>query len=284
LLDRRQILEVTSIDPDDAAERYVWEVESSFPVNGEVSVHIGDLPMTLNLSFVHEKRYALGLLFGFRNPQADIDRLLFRTKLRPGDTVLDAGANIGVTAAEALACGASHVICVEPEDSLIKRLNLLRETCSNRISVLHCALGALEGVAELALSEVHNQGHTTSSAMLTLFPRIFGSQRQRVQVSTIDIALRDIPADVWKLDVEGAEADAIRGAYHTLERAPPRVILAELYDPFVEEVVNLLPQFQVRRAALATADYSLHLLDQVGGALSDEFCATSPIYVFTRSD
>jgi hypothetical protein len=120
--------------------------------------------------------------------------------------------------------------------------------------------------------------------MSSLFPSIFGSRSQRVQVSTIDFALFDTPTDIWKLDIEGAEADTIRGARRTLERAPPRIIFAELYDPFVEEVVGLLPQYQVRRAALAKADYSLQLLDQVGGALPDMFCATSPIYVFARPD
>jgi FkbM family methyltransferase len=231
---------------------------------------------------VHEKRYALGLLFGFRNPQADIDSLLFRANIRPGDVILDAGANIGITAAEALACGASRVICVEPENSLIERLNLLKELCPNQMSILHCALGARDGFAELMLSETHNQGHTISPTMSSLFPGIFGSQTQRVQVSTIDLALFDTPADIWKLDIEGAEADTIRGARHTLERAPPRVIFAELYDPFAEEVIGLLPQYQVRRAALGKVDYSLHLLDQVGGVLPDNFCVTSPIYVFTR--
>jgi hypothetical protein len=80
------------------------------------------------------------------------------------------------------------------------------------------------------------------------------------------------------------EADVIKGARRTLERSPPRAILAELYDPFVDDVINLLPGYLVRRAALAKADYRLHFLDQIGGALSDEFCPMSPTYVFMRLD
>jgi FkbM family methyltransferase len=264
--------------------QYVWDAEDLIPDAGEVTVTIGDLQLTLDLRFPHERRYALGLLFKLRNPQADIDRRLFQTYVQPGDVVLDAGANIGVTAAEALASGAAHVICVEPERSLAGRLTGLQQLSSGRISVLDCALGAQEGVGELMLSRTHNQGHTISPKMTSLFPGLFDDRRQKVRVSTADCILLDRPSNLWKLDVEGLEADVIMGARRVLQCSPPRAILAELYDPFVDNVIKLLPGYQVRRAALERSDYGLRLLEQVGGSLSDEFCPTSPTYVFTRLD
>jgi FkbM family methyltransferase len=264
--------------------QYVWDAEGLVASTGEVTVTIGDLQLTLDLRFPHERRYALGFLFDLRNPQADIDRQLFRACVQAGDLVLDAGANVGVTAAEALACGARHVICVEPERSLVKRLKALESLSSGRISVWDCALGSREGVAELFLSRTHNQGHTISPRMTSLFPDLFDDQHQTVRVSTADSILLDRPPDLWKLDVEGLGADVIKGARRTLERSPPRAILAELYDPFVDNVIDLLPGYQARRAALARADYGLRFLDQIGGALSDEFCPTSPTYVFMRLD
>ena len=62
------------------------------------------------------------------------------------------------------------------------------------------------------------------------------------------------------------------------------MIFVELYDPFVDKFVALLPQFQIRRAALTKANYALELLEQIGGPLGHEFCPTSPTYVFTRRD
>ena len=264
--------------------QYVWEGDSLLPREGEVEVTIGDLPLTLNLRFPHERGYALGLLHGLRNPQADIDRQLFQKYVRRGDIVLDAGANVGVTAAEMLACGARHVICVEPEDTLAARLGTLKARAQERMSVWHCALGARTGFDELLLSKGHNQGHTQSTRIASIFPALFDGTLQRVEVKTVDVILADRPVDIWKLDVEGAEVDAIRGARQTIERAPPRTIFAELYDPFVNDFVDLLPQYQFKRVAIAKADYALYLLDQIGGSLGDEFCHTSPTYLFTRCD
>jgi FkbM family methyltransferase len=262
----------------------VWEGDNLLPRQGEVEITLGDLSLALDLQFPHERRYALGLLHGLRNPQADIDRQLFQKYVRCGDVVLDAGANVGVTAAGALACGASHVICVEPECMLATRLRTLVARAQYRISVWHCALGARTGMAELLLSRTHNQGHTVSPKMMSIFPDLFDGTLQRVEIKTVDLILEDKPSDIWKLDVEGAEADVIRGARRTLERTPPRTIFAELYDPFVNEFIGLLPQFQVRRAALTKANYTLELLDQIRGPLPDEFCQTSPTYVLTRHD
>jgi FkbM family methyltransferase len=268
----------------DATSRYVWEVEGTLLTSGEAEITIGDMQIGVNLAFVHERRYALRYLLGFRNPQADIDHYILRESVRPGDVVLDAGANIGVTAAEALASGASHVVCAEPENALFGRLHALSERYPGRMTVQHCALGASEGFADLLLSVVHNQGHTISSVVQAQFATIFGDQWQKVRVATIDDVLANKHADIWKLDVEGAEADVVRGARRTLEHSPPRIIIAELYDAFVDEVVGLLPSYRVRRAALDKKDYRLCFLDEIGGALPDEFCATSPVYAFSQSD
>jgi FkbM family methyltransferase len=268
----------------DIPSQYVWDGDDWLPREGEVEVIIGDLPLTLNLQFPHERSYALGLMHGLRNPQADIDRQLFQKYVRHGDIVLDAGANVGVTAAEVLACGARHVVCVEPEETLAARLGALEVRFKDRMNVWHCALGAHAGCAELLLSKGHNQGHTVSPRMASIFPALFDGTLQRVEVKTVDSILAARPADVWKLDVEGAEVDAIKGARQTLERAPPRIIFAELYDPFVNEFVDLLPQYQFKRVGLKKVDYALHLLDQIGGSLGNEFCHTSPTYLFTRRD
>src|SRR5262245_47847675 len=240
-------------------KQYVWERDGLLPGDGEMAATIGGLPLTFDLRFPHERRYALGYLYGLRNPQADIDHQLFERFVTPGDIVLDAGANVGVSAAEALACGAARVICVEPEQSLCRRLKVLASVSQGRLIIWNYALGAKEDTAELLLSVTHNQGHTISLEMKELFPHIFDGTLQKVRVTTVDRILEHMRSTIWKLDVEGAEVDVIRGAKATLGRSPPRVIFAELYDRFVHDVVDLLPGFQVWRVALRQNDYNLRL-------------------------
>jgi len=57
----------------------------------------------------------------------------------------------------------------------------------------------------------------------------FGDERQRVEVVTLDSEVRDDCA-VCKMDVEGAEPAALRGAERLLAEANPPVWLLELTD------------------------------------------------------
>jgi hypothetical protein len=68
--------------------------------------------------------------------------------------------------------------------------------------------------------------------MASIFPSLFDGTMQRVAMRMVDVILAGRPSAVWKLDVEGAEADD-QGARDTLEHSPPRAIIAELYDPFM---------------------------------------------------
>jgi hypothetical protein len=69
----------------------------------------GECEITFDLLFVHKRRYFARWLTALPYPQRDTDALLFQRLIRPGDVILDAGTNIGVTAALALACGAARV-------------------------------------------------------------------------------------------------------------------------------------------------------------------------------
>ncbi|WP_236669283.1 hypothetical protein [Burkholderia gladioli] len=87
-------------------EMLYTEVEPLIREHGKASFEIGSIPITLELSHRHERYYAASLLLDIRYPQGDVDRALFRHFVKAGDQVLDAGANIGVTALELLEAGA----------------------------------------------------------------------------------------------------------------------------------------------------------------------------------
>ena len=193
-------------------------------------VKIGDFPLELQLKNIHERRY-LDWINGKFYPQAEIDRQLFHRFIEPQDRVLDAGANIGMTALECLAEGAGHVLCIEPIPELAARIKKLE---SPNLNVIQAAMSDRDGTLEIRRSVTHNQGSTYRPEVMAKFPQIFKGEAQMLSVPavTIDGLLksgRHPRFTVWKLDVEGAEADVLKGAgmgaaKHAAAHHPGRVI------------------------------------------------------------
>jgi FkbM family methyltransferase len=256
----------------------IFEIEALVNYRGTVTASCCGIKMVFNMVMPHERRYFIRLLCECRYPQADIDTLIFKNIIHKGDRVLDAGANIGITAIEALSFGAEKVICIEPEPSLAERL---REIAHPNCVIKECALGSARGKSVLFLSASHNQGHTIKQETIDMFPQIFGSSTQSVDVDTIQNILQGERFDVWKLDIEGAEVDAIKGLGHNYEAILPRVVVAEIYRNNFDEMIGLLGKhFNVYRAVIRRSDYSLQYLPVVPYDLSDDYHVTSPMYVF----
>lgn len=119
-----------------------------------------------------------------------------------------------------------------------------------------------------------------------MFPSVYGAKHQTIEVelTTIDELVAQFGAfDVWKLDVEGAEADALRGATRTLLVHPPRAIIAELYASFFDEFRDLAVRthpFAYR--AFIGRDSNTLILKDAGAEPDESVCHTSPMFVFTR--
>ncbi len=256
----------------------IHDLERRISLHGRVSIDLYGHSFEFDLSMPHERRYFLRALFSLPYAQADIDTLLFSRFIRPGNQVLDAGANIGLTAREAIGFGASKVVCVEPEPALVERL---RKNKVSDMILVNCALGAQSGRTRLFISESHNQGHTTTQDMLKIFPHIYGEQCIDVDVKTISDVLGDEYCDIWKLDIEGAEIDVLTGHINPM----PKIILAEIYGGKINNVLEVLgDQYVCRRAAIQSKDYVLELLEPMPGELSSDYEQTSPMYVFVLSE
>jgi FkbM family methyltransferase len=146
------------------------------------------------------------------------ERAVFETisnVLRPGDCFVDAGANIGfysVMAASKVGLG-GRVIAVEmmPDTAAILRKHA-RLNGASQIEVVETALLDRAG------------GHVTAHVIDGKFGQasISGSGIGRavnVEASTIDDVLRNVPViRLLKMDLEGAEELALRGAQESLER------------------------------------------------------------------
>lgn len=258
------------------------DVEHLLRDEGEITVRRAGVRLTLDLRHPHERRYAACAVLSLAYPQLDIDSLLTRHVIRPGDAVLDLGANIGVTALEFLAAGASRVVCVEPVRALVERLEALDD---DRLTIIRGATGSRSGEIELTLSTAHNQGSSYSPGVMAMFPGVFGEGPVKETVPMVTVDVLPANCDVWKLDVEGAEIDTLIGARKALAEYPPRAIIAEIFDPFLDEVRSMLqPTHPVqRRAAIRRDDYSLALIEP-DDFESEAYHQTSPMYLFQKDD
>lgn len=153
-----------------------------------------------------------GLLVAEQN--ADIYRTA--SIVRPGDTVLDCGANIGVVVRRALDRGAARVIAIEPDPYGV---TCIRRTFSSEIEAGKVVVYA-KGVwnAESSMMLDTSEGHD-----------INGSRGVLVPLTTIDHIVDELGldrVDVIKMDIEGSEKPALQGASATIRRFKPRLTIA----------------------------------------------------------
>ncbi len=142
--------------------------------------------------------------------------------VRPGDVVVDAGAHVGLFARTALALGASKVITfeVDPLSVRAQRKNLEKEIADGRVIVLGKGVWFEEGTLPLVIVP----GCSACNSVTHDLPAAFD-----VPLTTIDKAMEELQierVDFIKLDVENAEANALRGARYTIKKDHPRVAVA----------------------------------------------------------
>lgn len=262
----------------------IWQAADALPHSGYRELSIAKTRIRLDLSNMHERRYVAWKEQGLHYPQGDIDRFLYEHFIQPSDKVLDAGANIGFTALEAIECGASEVLCIEALPNIAERI---RSLLNPKISIIQAALSHSIGVTRIAVSISHNQGSTYLPEIIDTKREIFGEEICFVEVptTTIDqIYSGGLSFDVWKMDIEGAEYDALLGARNTLRLSPPKIIIAELHQliapQFIETIREFLPYGY--RALIHKSDYSLRLCDPLISELS-EYEPHSPMYLFSRA-
>lgn len=172
--------------------------------------------------------------------------------LAPGAIVLDVGANIG-----AVACwlarrvgGSGRVVVFEPDTSnlAVLRRNIELNAIKN-VWIVERGAWAHEGELEFLAG-----GGYTSSFCRTNYVADHPERYRpvRVPVTTIDVEVGrfQLPrVDLIKMDIEGAEGPALRGAQTTLRRFHPLVIV----ESHTVEGRSTLPDIQ---DALTAAGYS----------------------------
>jgi FkbM family methyltransferase len=184
-----------------------------------------------------------------------------RSLLSPGQTFYDIGANVGAMSIEM--ANIFHddiaVVAFEPLPALSRSIALsARLNKFQRVMVFDVMVGDREGEAELYVGS-----HSIHSSAI---PREKRSKAIARTVTTIDrmVAAGAIPPpNVIKIDVEGGELAAFKGAEKTIRAYRPHIVFEsdmnmDRFGYTRRELIELLTSF---------CQYQFFLIPETGGAL-----------------
>ena len=147
------------------------------------------------------------------------------------DVVLDCGAHFGGFTRVALDRGAKMVVAIEiaPENAACLRKNFASEIAAHRVVVYEKGVWDSEGSMTL-----ERKNHTWADQVSS------GGAGPSVPVTTIDKIVSDLHlprVDFIKMDIEGAERNALAGAAATLKAFQPRMAIASYHLPDDVDVI-----------------------------------------------
>lgn len=169
-------------------------------------------------------------------------RLAFEREIFTGAVVYDIGANVGYFSllAAVLAGQEGKIIAFEP---LPRNLTFLRR---------HVALNALEGLVQILPVAVSDQSGEAAfdPGASTAMGHLAESGEITVRMVALDeIAAELPPPDFMKVDVEGAEYAALKGARRILEKHRPVLFLdthqREAHEPTLSLLQELGYKFEI---------------------------------------
>lgn len=167
---------------------------------------------------------------------------VFSQVLKPGMTVVEAGANIGAHTVSLAHLAGPHgrVLAFEPQRSIFQIL---------------CANLALNGIEQV---EAHRAGvgskpgfitvpHLDSNSRQNFAGLMLGDAREGDRVRLVTLDEFDLPdCALIKIDVEGMEADVIRGARETIRRHRPVIYTENDREKNSAELIALVQELDYR--------------------------------------
>lgn len=150
--------------------------------------------------------------------------------VRQGDVVLDCGANVGVYARKALHDGARTVVAIEiaPENLTCLRRNFAKEIAAGSLVVYPKGVWDKDDMLTLKVSPDNSAADTVVLQQKGAVDSI------KVPLTTIDKLVPELKldkVDYIKMDIEGAETNALRGGQATMARFHPRLSLSAYHLP-----------------------------------------------------
>jgi FkbM family methyltransferase len=147
-----------------------------------------------------------------------------------GDIVLDCGANVGVFTRESLKRGAAKVIAIEPapENVEVLKRNFKDEIAAGSVVVYAKGVWDKDDVLSMHVDAKN------SAADTFVLDRKETTGDIKLPLTTIDklVAELGLPrVDYIKMDIEGAEPNALRGGHDAIAKWKPRISISAYHQP-----------------------------------------------------
>jgi len=205
------------------------------------------------------------VLYYFRTYEEGLSSLIRHAVDVPGATLIDVGANIGAfcfLAADVLRARGGRAFAVEPlpQNVAFFEESLRENDLSDVIELLPVAVGDAEGT--LLLEELRS-GEIANARPLTWANSAAAPEAASVPMTTIDRLVQEheiLNVQFVKLDIEGAELFALRGARELLAQQRP-LVYAELHREFMAANGTT---FEEVAAFAASVGYDLKFLRRDG--------------------
>ena len=205
---------------------------------------------------------AKGLVFRVKLPddklywaghwEADVTEALAKL-VRPGAVCCDVGGHRGFMSGVMALNGAAEVHCFEPNPANIEKIEDLQDLNPSLPIKLHtCAVGADDGQVTFEVLPDAAMGKIAGSEFQ--FGRA-GAERLTVALHTLDNlhASGTLPGpDLVKIDIEGAELDALMGAANLISTYRPSLLIEVHTHALLEKCAGWLRQH----------DYDLSVIEQ----------------------
>ncbi|MEQ9815082.1 MAG: FkbM family methyltransferase [Azospirillaceae bacterium] len=212
---------------------------------------------------------------------------IFCKVIKPGDFVLDLGANIGYySILSSMLSGLDGLVfSIEPNQEnyyLLKR-NISRNRRLN-ISALNAAAGNKKGTTELYHSDINYGDHRTS-------PIEGGARRSTVKLTTTDSIIQSVKKKprLLKIDCQGAEGVILEGMINTIgdRKLRPEYIIIEFWpyglhnhgvepDEFLRHIFSI--NYKVIDIGSWSDQPSITNIDDMRSKISDELSIDSRNY------
>jgi len=129
------------------------------------------------------------------------------------------------------------VISIEPEKN---NFSILQKNVSlnnlNNVITINKACFSIKSVLTLHLDGIGTGGHS-------LVKKDVGERTSKIQADTLDNIISELGlkrVDLIKIDVEGAEADVLKGAAKTLKKYKPKIVLEAWDKKYLLKILKIL--------------------------------------------
>ncbi|GAB6079359.1 FkbM family methyltransferase [Hydrogenophilus hirschii] len=165
----------------------------------------------------------------------------YKTLISPGKTIIDVGSNIGyyMALADSIMNGNGQIHGFEPDPELYLLLDENTRQFKTKTKINNLAVCDKQGQILFYTSEASNWGSILQHSAL--------KQQQAINVKCTDIdtycATAKINPDVIRMDIEGGELYALRGAKKTLLSKPMLFIELHIFmfeNEQLEEIIDIL--------------------------------------------